>query len=145
MTRFLKNCMILYIYAVPCLLFPDALSLSGSPSVLTINSAIAGQQPNSVTNTSTTYSVTTTILVKVITGKIQSNMPSGVTLQVSLAAPAGATSLGLVSMTSVAQNLVTGIPTNTTANVKTVTYSLSATVNAAQVSNATKTLTLTLQ
>lgn len=123
----------------------DSLSLSGNPSALTISTATAGQQPNSVSNSSTSYGVITTNTVRRITGSLSSNMPSGVTLQVQLAASSGATSAGSVTMTTTATNLVTSISKNTTAPLLTVTYTLSATAAAAHVSNATVVLTLTLQ
>lgn len=145
MKRFLKAGFTLACCLFPSLVFGDTITLSGNPSTLTINSATAGSQPNNATNASTTYSVSTSNTVRAINGKLSANMPTNVTLQVSLVAPTGATSLGSVTMTTVAANLVTGIPINTVASAKTVTYTLSATAAAAQVSNATKTLTLTLQ
>lgn len=145
MRQFFKTCVYFFFLTLSLSLYGDSLSLSANPSAFTINSATAGQQPNSVTNSSTTYSVTTLNTVRSINGKLSANMPTGVTLTVSLAAPTGATSLGAVSMTSVAQNLITGIPKNTTSTGKVVTYTLSATVNAAKVTNGTRTLTLTVQ
>ena len=145
MKHLLRLSLTLLLSAAPSLLYCDTITLSGNPSALTINSAVAGSQPASVTNSSTTYSVSTTLTVRVITGKINTNMASGLTLQLGLAAPSGATSLGSVSMTTVAKNLITGIPINTTSSGNTVTYTFSATVSAVQASNQTKTLTLTLQ
>lgn len=125
--------------------FSDTLSISSNPATFTVNSAVAGQQPPSVTNTSTNYNVTTTTgAKKSISGNINSALPSGVTLQIQLTAPSGATSVGLVSMTTTAQSLVTNIPGFTTATGLTVTYQFTATVSAAQATNATRTLTLTL-
>lgn len=125
-----------------CLL-ADTFTVSGNPATLIINTATAGSQPNSVQNASTSYSISTTSN-RIITGKINTAMASGLTLSVSLAAPAGATSAGLQSMTTTAKNLVTGIPTLSLTMGLTITYRL-ATVTAAPVTNQTRTLTLTLQ
>lgn len=135
---------VLMLVGVSCL-WGDSISLSGNPSVMAISTATAGQQPNSASNASTNYNLTTTATVRKITGNLNSNMPSGVTLQIQLAASGGATSAGSVTMTTTATNLVTSISKSTTATNLTVTYNLSATAAAAQVSNATRTLTLTLQ
>ena len=126
-------------------LFSATLTVSSNPTTLIISTAAAGQDPNSATNTSTTYSLSTSTNVSTITGKIASNMPTNTTLQISLAAPEGATSLGLVTMTANAANLVTGISTNTVASGKTITYTFSATAAASVVTNATKTVTFILQ
>lgn len=123
----------------------DTLSVSASPSAFNVTTATAGQNPAALTNTSTKYNVSTTTTIRSITGKISSNMPSGVALTVQLQAPAGGTSAGAVTMTSVAANLVTAIPKITTATNLLITYTFTATVSAAQVASATKTLTLTLQ
>ena len=123
----------------------STLSISKNPGAFTVNSAIAGQQPSTLTDTSSTYSYTTSATITVITGALNSNMPSGVTLTAQLAAGTGATSLGLVTMTTTTQNLVTGIPSHSAGSLLTITYNFTATVSAAQTTNATRTLTLTLQ
>jgi len=136
--------MVLFIFCTQSLL-GDTLSVSGSPSAMTVSTATAGQQPNNATNATTTYNITTLNFVRSITGNINTAMPSGVTLQVQLAAPSGATSAGSVAMTTTATNLVNSIPKFSNVSNLTITYTLSATVAAALVSNATKTLTLTIQ
>lgn len=141
----LKSLLFFSLFLNAATVFSDSLSLSGNPSTLTISTATAGQNPNSATNTSTTYNLTTTLTVRTINGKINSNMPTGITLKVQLAAPSGASSTGSVAMSTTAANLITGIPKATTASNLTVTYTLSATPSAVAVTNATKTLTLTLQ
>lgn len=127
------------------LLNADSFSLSGNPSTLTVSTATAGQQPNSATNNSTTYNLSTTTTVRSILGRVGLSMPSGLTLSVQLAAPTGATSAGSKSMTTTNQTLVSSIPTNTIQNNLTVTYTFSATAAASQVTNGSRTLTLTLQ
>jgi hypothetical protein len=131
---------------LPFSLFSDTLSISGNPGTLTISTATAGSNPNSASDSSTTYNLsTTTGSTRTITGKISSNMPTGVTLKVQLAAPSGATSAGSKAMSTAAVNLVTSIPINASANNLSITYTFSATAAAAPVASATRTLTLTMQ
>lgn len=111
---------------------------------LTVNSAISvggGLAPNS---SSTTYSVTSLIGTTKLVGRLNAAMPSNTSLAVQLAAPSGATSSGLVTLTASDQNLVTGIGLLTVASGLNMTFTLSATVNAALVSAGTRTFTLTL-
>lgn len=122
----------------------SAITLSGSPGALTINAAVAGSNPTSVTDATTAYSILTTATLRKITGKINTTMPTGVTLNVRLTAPSGAVSAGFVSMTKTNKNLVTNITALVLVSGLSVTYQLSATVAAAQVAGATRTLTLTV-
>lgn len=123
----------------------DTLSISANPSAFTINTAVAGQQPDPLINISTTYNFTTSALLKKrITGKVNSALPAGVTLQLQLTAPSGASSAGAVTLTTTAQNLVTGIPPNATGTGLTMTYTLTGTVNASKVTNANRNITLSI-
>jgi len=127
-------------YAVSAI---NEISVSGDPAALTVSTATAGSAPNSVSDATTTYAITTNETGKKITGAINTDMPAGVTLTVNLAAPTGGTSAGVTSLSSVAANLVTGIDTLNESG-KTITYSLSATSAAGVVGSATKTVTLTV-
>lgn len=127
-------------YAVSAI---NEISVSGDPGALTVNAATAGSAPNSVSDATTTYAITTNETGKKITGAINTDMPAGVTLTVNLAAPTGGTSSGATSLTSAAADLVTGIDTLNESG-KTITYSLSATSAAGVVGSATKTVTLTV-
>lgn len=122
----------------------DSIAITGNPAPFTINSAVAGSQPAAITDTSTTYSASTLLASRRITGALASNMPSGITLQVMLAAPTGATSQGLVTMTTASANLVTNLNLAVLTSGLQITYSFSATVAAAQVTAATNTLTYTI-
>jgi hypothetical protein len=123
----------------------QTISVSGNPSALRITTAIAGSPPTAVSNNATTYSVTNLlVLPKKITAQLNSDMPAGVTLKITLAAPAGATSLGPVTLTTTAQDVVQNIGVGTFSNL-TITYQLSATTAAGVVAAASKTVTLTLQ
>jgi hypothetical protein len=127
-------------YAVTAI---NEISVSGNPGALTVSTATAGSAPNAVTDASTTYSITTNEPTRKITGAINTDMPSGLTLSVTLAAPTGATSAGKKALTSVATDLVTAIST-LNESAKTITYELAATSAAGVVPSATKTVTLTI-
>ena len=120
----------------------DSVTIAGSVS-LTVNSAVSvggGLVPDS---DATTYSVTNTAGTKKLLGRLSSAMPSNTTFAVQLAAPIGATSSGPVTLTASDQNLVTGIGVVSDSGLS-MTFTLSATVNAALVSAGTRTFMLTL-
>ena len=119
--------------------------VSSNPSPMTISTSTAGSDPNPVANNSTSYTLVSLIAGQSIIGSLNSNMPAGVTLNVQLQAPIGATSAGSVTMSSTSQNLVTNIPTVSGSSNFGITYTLSATALAVPVTNGTRTLTLTLQ
>lgn len=123
----------------------QTLSVSGSPGLLRVSTAVAGSEPIAVTNASTTYTVTTGNPNRLhkITARLSAPMPVGVTLTASLAAPAGATSLGPVALDATARDVVLDIPRRTTAT-HAITYTLSATVAAGVIPNSSRTVTLTI-
>ncbi len=125
----------------------QTISVSGNPGLLRISAAVAGSQPTPVSNATTTYTVNTpsaggnpTFLV---TMRLSANMPAGVTLTATLAAPPGATSAGAVALDVTARNVVTGIRKNTN-STQTITYTLNATAAAGVVANSSRTVTLTV-
>ncbi len=121
----------------------NELSVNGSPN-LNISSAPAGQEPSEVTDSSSTCAVTTNGTNKRITAYIDTAMPANVTLKVNVAAPSGSgTSQGDVTLTTSASNVVTGISHVADSN-PTITYKLSATVQAGVLSTDTRTVTFTL-
>jgi hypothetical protein len=120
----------------------DEIAISGAPT-LTINSAVAGQQPDPAINTSSTYSISTNGANKRITASISKQMPAYTTLEIQLAAPAMGTSMGYVTLSTTAEDVVTGI-TREAASNKTITYRFSATTAAGVLTDScTVTLTLT--
>jgi hypothetical protein len=123
----------------------EAVSVSGSPGMMTISTATAGGQPLAATNSVTTYSIGAdgSGTGHRLTGHLSANMPAGVTLRISLAAPTGATSSGFVTLDTVARDLVTNI-TNTTTETHAITYQLTATVAAGVISSSMRTVTFTL-
>lgn len=121
------------------------VDVSGSPGAMTITAATPGEAPTPVTDATTTYSVTNNAGTdsKKITAAINTDMPTGVTLAVELAAPTGGTSAGKVSLSSAAAPVVTGID-NVSETGKIITYTLSATAAAGKVTSASKTVTFTI-
>lgn len=119
----------------------DQISVAGSPS-LVVNSATAGSGLTSATAAGT-YAVTTNGTNRKITASIDSNMPSGVTLTVSLGAPTGATSAGTVTLSTTAQDVVTGITTVNQSGLS-IGYGLAADITAGVVPAGNKTVTYTI-
>lgn len=119
----------------------DQISVAGSPS-LVVNSATAGNALNSAT-AGGTYAITTNGTNRKITASIDTNMPSGVTLTVSLGAPTGASSAGTVTLSTTAQDVVTGITTVNESGLS-IGYGLSASITAGVVAAANKTVTYTI-
>lgn len=117
------------------------MALSGNPAALLIDNAT--KLKNGVTDATTTWDATSNMTGTKVSAAINTAMPTGLTLTVNLAAPAGATSAGAVSLGTVAADLVTGI-TKVQASGLTATYGLTATASAGVVASATKTLTYTI-
>lgn len=124
----------------------NEISVSADTVSLTISTATAGSEPDPATDNSTTYNITTNGTGMKITGAIDSAMPTGLTLEVNLAAPTGATGGTDVDISSAtetsAADLVTGI-TQVAEDNLTITYTLSATVEVAPTSGS-KTVTFTV-
>ena len=122
----------------------NEVNVDASTVTLAVFSATAGAQPDYATS-DTTYDITTNCAVnaKKMTAVINSDMPSGLTLEITAAAPTGASSEGYKSLSSSAADIVTGIDANATADIS-MTIRLSASVAAGVVAQAPRTLTVTL-
>jgi hypothetical protein len=121
-----------------------SISTAGNPGSLIIATAVAGSDPTSVTDASTTYTLKSVRPgnPKKITAQIGSNMPANVILSITLAVGAGlGTSVGPVNLDITARNVVTNIIGNYTAAI---TYQLSATPAAGVITTQTRVVTLTL-
>ena len=121
----------------------NQLAVSGNPAPLIINTAAAGNAPTSVTSSATTWAVTTNEIGKKVTASLNSALPSGVTLAVSLGAPGTASSAGNVTLGTSAVDVVTGL-TKLNASGLTLSYTLAATAAAGIVASDTRTVTFTL-
>jgi hypothetical protein len=119
----------------------NQISFSGSPS-LSINTAVAGNDPTSANNATASWAVTTNQSNAKITASIDADMPAGLTLWVSLGAPAGSTGIGN-SLSTTSVDLVTGI-TKLAQSGLSVLYSLDATPAAGVVASTTRTVTYTI-
>jgi hypothetical protein len=121
----------------------NELSVSAPPSSFIIDTANAGAEPDTLSK-STTYAITTNETKK-ITGKLNENMPPGVTLKIKLATPAGGSSPALpVTLTDGEVDLVTGVSKIAETGLV-VTYTLSATSEAGTIAlNSSKSVTLTI-
>jgi len=73
-------------YAVSAI---NEISVSGNPAAMTVNAATPGSAPTTVTDSSTTWAVTTNESTKKITAAINTDMPTGLTLTANLTAPTG--------------------------------------------------------
>lgn len=119
----------------------DQLSVTGAPT-LVANSAIAGSNLAQV-NATAAYAITTNGTNRKITASLDSNLPTGMTLRVSLAAPVGATSSGMVHLDATPRDVVTGITRRYQANLP-IQYNLSADVTAGVVPAGNRTVTFTI-
>ena len=120
----------------------NQVGVTGSPT-MAITAAVAGNAPTSVTSAGNTWAVTTNQSTAKITASIGSNMPAGVTLSCNLGAPAGASSAGLKSLSTVAVDVVTGI-TKLNASGLSLTYQLDATSAAGVITSTTRVVTYTI-
>jgi hypothetical protein len=120
----------------------NQISFTGAPS-LTITNAVAGSDPTSATDATSSWNVTTNQSGAKISASIASAMPAGLTLKVNLTAPAGATSAGSTALGTSAVDLVTGI-TKQKGTTLNATYDLDATAAAGVVTSATKVVTYTI-
>ena len=119
----------------------NQIAVSGNVT-LTVNSATAGQAP-SANSAASSYAITTNESNKKITAGLNTNMPAGLTLQLTLGAPSGATSTGALTLTTTAQDAVTGISTLNASGLS-ISYTLTATSAAGVVAQASKTVTFTI-
>jgi hypothetical protein len=120
----------------------NQIGVSGSAAPLVINSATAGSAPASVVSSGGSYAVTTNEANKKITASVDQALPSGVTLEVSLAAPSGAASSNYVPLGLSSSDVVTGISSLTASSLP-INYRLSATP-AVFMGAQTRTVTFTI-
>ena len=121
----------------------NEVAVSGNPAPMVISTATAGSAPAAVSGTGTSYAITTNEPNKKITASIDQPLPAGVTLEVSLAAPDGAASLGHVALGTGGTDVVTGISA-ANASALPITYRLSATTTAATMAPQARVVTFTI-
>ena len=121
----------------------QTISTSGNPAALKITTAVAGLAPTAVSNALTTYTYVQPSGTRHITAHINSAMPAGLTLSVTLAALPSSTSAGAVVLTTVSQTVVSNIVGAVNAT-RSITYQFSATAAAGVVASQTRTVTFTI-
>jgi hypothetical protein len=139
--------MLVFIFALVFIIAPthalaqDTISVSGDPGNLTISSATAGQQPDSVVDSSTTltYSTDSTAGTREIVASVDQALPSGVTLRVKVG------SGSYVALNTSPAVVASGIGANQSNVQLGITYELSATVAAGVVALQNRTVTFTIQ
>ena len=119
----------------------NQIAVSGSPS-LAITTATAGSGLTSATATGSSYAITTNESNQKITASINQAMPDGVSLEVALDPPAGATSAGSVSLGTAGTDVVTGISASASSALP-ITYRLHATAQV-QLAPTARTVTFTI-
>lgn len=122
-----------------------ALSVSGGPVSLIVNTALAGNQPTVATYTGASYTVTAkkTAGIKKIVGSINAPMPANTIMTIELAAVTGATSLGPVALDMTPRDLEINI-SKENATIAGITYTFTATVAAGVIPAQSRIVTLTL-
>jgi len=120
----------------------NQLAVSGNPAPLVISASIAGENPTSATASTTTYAISTNESNQKIVASLDQSLPSGIGLEVTLAAPNGASSRGATALATAGTDVVTGISA-TASSALPITYRLNAAVSAG-VSSATRTVTYTI-
>lgn len=122
----------------------NELVLTAETASVTVDAAVAGSAPTSATSADAgTYSITTNQTGRKITAAIDTDMPAGVTLTVTLASTGG-TSAGAVTLTvAEAGDVVTGIST-LNESAQAITYGLTATSAAGVVAPDTTIVTFTI-
>lgn len=120
----------------------QTIGVSGDPSHMIIDSALPGSSLDPDSDASTTYGMSTDSTATVHV-RLAESVPAGVTLEVQLEAPSGANSQGYVELTTVDQQAVTSVDPGEYSNL-TITYRLSATVDAGTVSLASRDVVLSI-
>jgi hypothetical protein len=103
----------------------NQLAVSGNPHALVVHSATAGSAPSTVTANGATYAVTTNESNQKITASLDQPLPAGITLEVRLAAPAGASTAGHVVLSTRGTDVVTGMSSTVAVGLP-ITYRLRA-------------------
>lgn len=120
----------------------NEIAVSPGPVEFTVSGVTAGSSSVEQSDSSSTYAITTNGTGKKITAQIDSDLPSGVELQIQLAPPSGAVSAGAVTLSGVASDVVTGISPVAQSGLA-ITYTLSVDVTAGPLIEE-RTVTLTI-
>src|SRR5262245_59264861 len=95
------------------LLGQDAIQSRTAPGSVDITSAVAGSPPTAVSNSTGEYRVKVgNGTTKNITAALNSALPPGVTMTITMVAPPGATSVGVVTLSTTPVTVVTNVSNN---------------------------------
>lgn len=122
-----------------------ALTVSGSPGTMTVNTAVAGLAPTPAVNAITTYFVRAKNPAgpQKIIAQINAPMPAGTTLSINMAAPVGGTSLGNVVLGVAPQDIVVNVD-HVNGETRGITYTFTATLAAGVVPAQSRIVTLSI-
>lgn len=118
------------------------MAVSGNPAPLVVSAAGAGDALTSASGSTTTYAISTNESNQKIVASLDQPMPTGTSLEVTLAAPSGASSRGVIGLATSGADVVTGISTVASSALP-ITYRLSASP-AAPIASAARTVTFTI-
>ena len=120
------------------------LTVSGSPPTFVVSTAIAGSQPTSISS-SLTYFVKAKHPAgsQKITAQLDSPMPLGTTLSLSMVTPPSAVSMGTVSLDATPRDILISVDKENGSTYG-MTYTFSATVAAGVVPSQSRLVTLTM-
>ena len=116
----------------PLLCFSSIFRIIGNPSRLTLDSAIAGQDPNPDRDDATCYTIRVDRSGAKITASLRSLLPEHTKLIVEFEAPKGAVSAGPVELDQTEKVLVSGIKKGLYPNLQ-ITYTFSGSVEAGEI------------
>ena len=119
------------------------ITVSANPGALTVSTAMAGSAPLPASDASTTYSLQSETGGQKITAVLDAPLPAGLTLEVELAAPAGAVSAGRISLSTVQRTVVLDIPAGQFSGLS-INYYLTAATSAGVVPSDVRTITFTI-
>lgn len=122
----------------------QSITDGGTLSTMIVTTAVAGSEPTPVVVATSTYRAKASNKIpQKITGRLDADMPPGVSLIIELEPTTGATSAGPVTLSTTARDLVTNM-SNNGPETHPITYTLQATVAAGVVPLGSRTVTLTI-
>lgn len=119
------------------------ISINRDPLPLVIDTAVPGEAPTPVTDSSTSYSISTNGTLKKITVVLDQATPPETILRIRLAAPAGASSLGDITLTTTPTDAVSGLGKKKGTNLM-ITYTLSVQTTGMFTPTTTRRVTFTV-
>lgn len=120
----------------------NQIGVTAAPAPLVLDRATAGGPITSVSTSGGSWSVTTNEQNRKVTASLNEALPTGITLEVVLGAPSGATSLTDVALRTAAADVVVGINAQAVTGLP-ITYRLTATPQV-EPTSTTRTVTFTI-